>query len=155
MQQMSLQSVKKLLRHFNLCLVVGVDGKPLRFRFRFQIHHLCLCCILWKLYFHLCQSGPPHQQQTARSYKWKDSNTLIRQKHTTIPLPSFTFKKFPHIPAVAAASTESCAWPLSLSAQTHDWSTWLAQGWITVWLACSHHPVPADSWVHRWLHTLL
>lgn len=56
----------------------------------------------------------------------------------------------PHIPAVAAASKESCAWPLSLSAQTHDCSAWLAQGWITAWPACSHHPVPADSWAHHW-----
>lgn len=57
----------------------------------------------------------------------------------------------PHIPAVAAgASKESCAQRLCLSAQTHDCSTWLAQGWITAWLACSHHPVPADSWA---IHT--
>lgn len=39
---------------------------------------------------------------------------------------------------------------ICLSAQTHDCSTWLAQGWITAWLACSHHPVPPDSWVHLW-----
>lgn len=56
----------------------------------------------------------------------------------------------PHIPAAAGASKESCAWLLSLSAQTHDCSTWLAQGWITAWLACSHHPVPADSWALHW-----
>lgn len=29
-------------------------------------------------------------------------------------------------------------------------STWLARGWITAWLACSYHPVPADSWAHYW-----
>lgn len=37
----------------------------------------------------------------------------------------------PHIPAVAGASAESCAEHLSLSAETHDCSTWLGQGWIT------------------------